>query len=198
MPLTALLSGISTVLFNFLKPSASTVALCFGIAPIGDLTNVIFNFAIFPSYYANISSTDFPRSFAISSGVLSAVKPASVARHTFVLLLEPKDSMLMVANKSGRSSKLGLIFTSQICDSPYIGEYHLGVYNTSRNIVELKAGISLVQMIHTPIFLTKPEEIDSKLYEKLSNDWGTRGTNGFGSSDKKDYEPTNPQDVEGD
>lgn len=100
-------------------------------------------------------------------------------------LLEPKDSMLMVANKSGRSSKLGLIFTSQICDSPYIGEYHLGVYNTSRNIVELKAGISLVQMIHTPIFLTKPEEIDSKLYEKLSNDWGTRGTNGFGSSDKK-------------
>lgn len=113
-------------------------------------------------------------------------------------LLEPKDSMLMVANKSGRSSKLGLIFTSQICDSPYIGEYHLGVYNTSYNIVELKAGISLVQMIHTPIFLTKPEEIDSKLYEKLSKDWGTRGTKGFGSSDKKDYEPTNPQDVEGD
>lgn len=113
-------------------------------------------------------------------------------------LLEPKDSMLMVANKSGRSTKLGLIFTAQICDSPYVGEYHLGVYNTSSEMVELKAGQSLVQMIHTPIFLTKPEEIDSKLYEKLSKDWGTRGTKGFGSSDNKDYEPTNPQDVEGD
>ena len=113
-------------------------------------------------------------------------------------LLEPKDSMLMVANKSGRASKLGLIFTAQICDSPYVGEYHLGVYNTSQHIVELKAGQSLVQMIHTPIFLTKPEEIDNDTYEKESKDWGTRGTNGFGSSDKKDYEPTNPQDVEGD
>lgn len=113
-------------------------------------------------------------------------------------LLEPKDSMLMVANKSGRSTKLGLIFTAQICDSPYVGEYHLGVYNTSPYVVELKAGQSLVQMIHTPIFLTKPEEIDNKSYEELSKNWGTRGTKGFGSSDKKDYEPTNPQDVEGD
>lgn len=113
-------------------------------------------------------------------------------------LLEPKDSMLMVANKSGRASKLGLIFTAQICDSPYTGEYHLGVYNTSPNIVKLKAGQSLVQMIHTPIFLTKPEEIDNKSYEELSKNWGTRGIKGFGSTDNKDYEPTNPQDVEGD
>lgn len=112
-------------------------------------------------------------------------------------LLEPKDSMLMVANKSGKSTKLGLIFTAQICDSPYTGEYHLGVYNTSNHIVELRAGEALVQMIHTPVFLTNPEEIDNKSYDKLANNWGTRGNKGLGSGDK-DYEPTNPQDVEGD
>lgn len=115
-------------------------------------------------------------------------------------LLEPKDSMMMVANKSGKSTKLGLIFTAQICDSPYIGEYHLAVYNTSSEVVTINAGEPLVQMIHTPIYLTNPEEIDNDTYEKESKNWGTRGTDGFGSGDKggKTYEPTNPSNIEGD
>lgn len=115
-------------------------------------------------------------------------------------LLEPKDSMMMVANKSGKSTKLGLIFTAQICDSPYVGEYNLAVYNTSSQVVIIKAGEPLVQMIHTPIYLTNPEEIDNDTYEKESKNWGTRGTDGFGSGDKggKTYEPTNPSNIEGD
>jgi dUTP diphosphatase len=115
-------------------------------------------------------------------------------------LLEPKDSMMMVANKSGKSTKLGLIFTAQICDSPYVGEYNLAVYNTSSQVVTIKAGEPLVQMIHTPIYLTNPEEIDNDTYEKESKNWGTRGTDGFGSGDKggKTYEPTNPSNIEGD
>lgn len=115
-------------------------------------------------------------------------------------LLEPKDSMMMVANKSGKSTKLGLIFTAQICDSPYVGEYNLAVYNTSSQVVTINAGEPLVQMIHTPIYLTNPEEIDNDTYEKESNNWGTRGTNGFGSGDKggRTYEPTHPSDIEGD
>lgn len=115
-------------------------------------------------------------------------------------LLEPKDSMMMVANKSGKSTKLGLIFTAQICDSPYVGEYNLAVYNTSSEVVTIQAGEPLVQMIHTPIYLTNPEEIDNDTYEKESKNWGTRGTNGFGSGDKggKTYEPTHPSDIEGD
>lgn len=116
------------------------------------------------------------------------------------VLLEPKDSMMMVANKSGKSTKLGLIFTAQICDSPYVGEYNLAVYNTSSEVVTIKAGEPLVQMIHTPIYLTNPEEIDNDTYEKESKNWGTRGTNGFGSGDKggKTYEPNHPNDIEGD
>ena len=43
--MTASLSGSSTVLLTFFRPRASTVAFCFGIAPIGDLTNVTFNFS---------------------------------------------------------------------------------------------------------------------------------------------------------
>jgi dUTP diphosphatase len=115
-------------------------------------------------------------------------------------LLEPKDSMMMVANKSGKSTKLGLIFTAQICDSPYVGEYNLAVYNTSSQVVTIKAGEPLVQMIHTPIYLTNPEEIDNDTYEKESKNWGTRGTDGFGSGDQggKTYEPTNPSNIEGD
>ena len=115
-------------------------------------------------------------------------------------LLEPKDSMMMVANKSGKSTKLGLIFTAQICDSPYVGEYNLAVYNTSSQVVTIKAGEPLVQMIHTPIYLTNPEEIDNDTYEKESKNWGTRGTDGFGSGDRggKTYEPTNPSNIEGD
>lgn len=116
------------------------------------------------------------------------------------VLLEPKDSMLMVANKSGRSTKLGLVFTAQICDSPYTGEYHLGVYNTTDGVVTIKAGESLVQMIHTPIYLTQPEEIDNHTYEVESENWGTRGSKGFGSGDKdnKVYEPKDSHDIEGD
>lgn len=116
------------------------------------------------------------------------------------VLLEPKDSMMMVANKSGKSTKLGLIFTAQICDSPYVGEYNLAVYNTSSEVVTIKAGEPLVQMIHTPIYLTNPEEIDNDTYEKESKNWGTRGTDGFGSGDKggKTYEPNHPNDIEGD
>ena len=46
IPLVAALSGSTTVLPVFLRPRASTVLLCFGMAPIVDFTNVTFKFAI--------------------------------------------------------------------------------------------------------------------------------------------------------
>lgn len=99
------------------------------------------------------------------------------------LLIEPKDSMLMAANKSGISTKMGLIFTAEIVDSPYVGELHIGVYNTSNIIQTLEAGQKLIQFIHVPIFVSNPEEITHREFNALSSSWGSRGLKGFGSSD---------------
>lgn len=100
-------------------------------------------------------------------------------------LLEPLESMMQVNNKSGRSTKKGLIFTAQVCDTPYTGEYHLGVYNTSGSPQTLVAGEPVVQLVHVPIYLDTPEEIDNETYEKIAETWGTRGSNGLGSGDKE-------------
>lgn len=100
------------------------------------------------------------------------------------VLIEPENSMLQANNKSGISSKSGLIFTAQVVDSPYIGEVHIGIFNSSKTkSAEIVAGKKLVQFIHIPVFLTKPQEISNAEYQTISEDWGTRGANGFGSGD---------------
>lgn len=98
------------------------------------------------------------------------------------VLIEPKDSMLQAANKSGISSKQGLVFTAEIIDSPYVGEIHIGVVNTSNFAVYIPAGKKLIQFIHVPVFLTQPEEISNHEYHQLAETWGTRGEKGIGSS----------------
>ena len=99
------------------------------------------------------------------------------------VLLEPKQSMFMAANKSGVCTKKGLIFGAEIVDSPYTGEVHISLINTSNSNVTLKPGEKVVQFIHVPIFDTEPEEIPQQLYEDMAKNWGTRGDKGFGSSD---------------
>ena len=99
------------------------------------------------------------------------------------VLLEPKQSMFMAANKSGVCTKKGLIFGAEIVDSPYTGEIHISLINTSNSNVTLKPGEKVVQFIHVPIFDTEPEEIPQQLYEDMAKNWGTRGDKGFGSSD---------------
>lgn len=97
-------------------------------------------------------------------------------------LLEPRDSMLMAANKSGISTKKGLIYTAEIVDSPYTGEIHIGIYNTSHEFQIIEAGTKLVQFIHVPIYLTEPEEVTHEEFYNDAQYWGTRGNNGFGST----------------
>jgi dUTPase len=100
------------------------------------------------------------------------------------VLIEPKNSMLMAANKSGISSKKGLVYTAEIVDSPYTGQIHIGIANLTNFAVELPVG-KAIQFIHVPVYLTEPEEISLEDYEGIAKDWGTRGSNGFGSSDNK-------------
>lgn len=101
------------------------------------------------------------------------------------VLLEPANSMLQVNNKSGRSTKQGLIFTAQVCDSPYTGEYHIGIYNTSEKVQEIKAGEAVVQFVHIPVFDTTPEEISNAEFDQHAETWGTRGDNGMGSGNNQ-------------
>ncbi len=99
------------------------------------------------------------------------------------VLIEPENSMLQANNKSGISSKQGLIFTAEVVDSPYVGEVHIGVVNTGVEPAIIIPGKKLVQFIHIPVYLTKPHYIDNAEYNELAKDWGTRGNNGFGSGD---------------
>lgn len=104
------------------------------------------------------------------------------------VLLEPEASMMMAANKSGMSTKKGLIFTAEICDSPYTGEYHIGIYNTSGIPQEIEAGKPLIQFIHVPIYDDILEVIDNKQFDEIAATWGTRGEKWQGSGDNKQQE----------
>lgn len=100
-------------------------------------------------------------------------------------LLEPEHSMLQVNNKSGVSTKKGLIFTAEVVDSTYTGEIHLCVYNTSTHEVTLKRGDKLVQLIHIPVYLTEPEEISEEDFKLEASNWSSRGADWQGSTGNK-------------
>ena len=88
---------------------------------------------------------------------------------------------LIAANKSGVASKKGLIFGAQVIDSDYAGEVHISVINTSNVPVTIKTGEKLIQFIHTPVLMTKPEEVDEYTFNSL-HDKSVRGEGGFGST----------------
>ena len=99
-------------------------------------------------------------------------------------ILEPEASMLQANDKSGVSSKKKLKVTASIIDSPYTGEIHHVVFNTTNKVVEIDLGEKLVQYIHIPIYLTQPEEINDSEFEKLKTEKelkSGRGSDGMGS-----------------
>jgi len=85
-------------------------------------------------------------------------------------LINPPYSMLMAANKSGISTKYGLLYTAEIVDSTYTGEIHLGVANNTRHSVVIEAGQKLIQFIHVPVYLTQPKMITDDQFEVGCND----------------------------
>lgn len=103
------------------------------------------------------------------------------------VLINPKESMLMAANKSGVATKDGLTFTAEIVDSPYTGELHIGIQNASTEpvYVPLREDKKIMQFVHVPIILSTPVEITNEEYEEKAKNWGTRGDRGFGAHDNK-------------
>lgn len=99
-------------------------------------------------------------------------------------ILEPEASMLQANDKSGVSSKKKLKVTASIIDSPYTGEIHHVVFNTTNKPVRIDLGEKLVQYIHIPIYLTQPEEINSSEFNELKTEKelkSGRGSDGMGS-----------------
>lgn len=99
-------------------------------------------------------------------------------------ILEPKASMLQANNKSGISSNGGIIFSAEVVDSGYLGEIHLGVINTGQYAYVIEAGKKLIQFVHIPIYLSKPEEIMDKEFIELKTKKeleSGRGEAGMGS-----------------
>ena len=102
----------------------------------------------------------------IPSGIKTAIAPGT---------------MLMAANKSGVSTKQGLVYTAEIVDSDYSGEVHLGIANFTDEATIIRTGQKLVQFIHTPIILSKPNLITPKEFEEYHSE-SKRGEKGFGSN----------------
>lgn len=103
------------------------------------------------------------------------------------VLINPKESMLMAANKSGVATKDGLTFTAEVVDSPYTGEMHIGIQNATNDSVyiPLNEYKKIMQFVHVPIILSDPVEITNEEYDEKAKDWGTRGDKGFGAHDNK-------------
>jgi len=102
----------------------------------------------------------------IPSGIKTAIEPGT---------------MLMAANKSGVSTKQGLVYTAEIVDSDYAGEIHLGIANFTDTATVITTGQKLVQFIHTPVILSTPHEITNEEHAEYHSN-SKRGEKGFGSN----------------
>jgi dUTPase len=92
---------------------------------------------------------------------------------------------LKAENKSGISSKRGLIFGASVVDYDYEGEIHINLINTTSNNVIIQAGEKIVQFV--PFFqpyMKSAIEYNS-LDELYKGKNSSRGSGGFGSSGEK-------------
>lgn len=88
----------------------------------------------------------------------------------------PQGYMLCAFNKSGISTKKGLIVGACICDEDYTGEIHLHVINAGHLFVDITADMKLVQFVLVPVLYEDVEVVES--IDKQTE----RGAGGFGST----------------
>lgn len=100
------------------------------------------------------------------------------------VLIEPENSWLVAVDKSGVSTKKGLIATAKAVDSTYTGEVHICVVNVGLERRSIDPGEKLMQFMHLPVYLTEPELIEEDEFNTLSENWSTRGEGWQGSTNK--------------
>lgn len=96
----------------------------------------------------------------------------------------PAGWAMIFFNKSGVTSKFGLVVGACVVDHGYTGEIHISVINTNNdNPVYIDEGDKLVQGILLPVGLHQLVETDlDNMYNPNVMLTGTRGAGGFGST----------------
>lgn len=103
----------------------------------------------------------------------------------------PHGVYLKAENKSGISSKRGLIFGASVVDEDYQGEIHICLINPTNTSAKIVAGEKIIQFL--PCFSPNMNEVvefddEEKLFENTKSE---RGSDGFGSTDTKiNQDPT--------
>lgn len=113
----------------------------------------------------------------IPSGIkvnLESVKGFNTSQHNGIIM--------KCENKSGVSTKTGLVIGANVIDEDYQGELHIHVINTSNKTITLQEEYKIAQMLLIPIFIDNEIEVvdEDELFDKKS----IRGTGGFGSTNK--------------
>lgn len=91
---------------------------------------------------------------------------------------------LLVENKSGVSTKKGLLVTACEIDENYTGEIHIGVVNVSNNDVTIYPNEKIVQVVPR-VYINEQIQItenEKDFYKGFT--WTNRGDNGFGSTNE--------------
>ena len=96
--------------------------------------------------------------------------------------LSSPNMALIAFNKSGISTKFGLVVGAQVVDYGYQGEIHINVINTSSSVVRIYEHQKLVQFIELPVSIPVVKEVKNfaELHEGEETE---RGADGFGSTD---------------
>ena len=103
----------------------------------------------------------------------------------------PHGVYLKAENKSGISSKRGLIFGASVVDEDYQGEIHICLIHPTNTSAKIVAGEKIIQFL--PCFSPNMNEVveyddEEKLFENTKSE---RGSDGFGSTDTKiNQDPT--------
>lgn len=137
----------------------------------------------------NLKEDDFTNynSVKFEKNIFDEVEKIILAPHGRVLIPSgikvkiPKMFALIAHNKSGVSSKKGLIFSAQVVDADYTGEIHLGVINTGNEETSIQAGTKVLQFLLVPVFHVTLNAISNEEYATFKS---SRGSKGFGSSDR--------------
>ena len=93
----------------------------------------------------------------------------------------PENCDMEVKNKSGIATKMKLTKGAQVIDEDYRGNLMIHLFNAGRNVVELRDGMKIAQLVVRPVLRPK-----IKIVEKIDTDT-ERKEGGFGSTgDRKE------------
>ena len=104
-----------------------------------------------------------------------------------VHVILPKNTDLNAANRSGNSTKFGVLKTAELVDEDYRGEIHAGLINNSIEEVKIRPGQAIIQFVHRDHRKDEWSKVSVDDYEAQAKSEidNKRGTGGFSSTDVK-------------